>query len=185
VTVRHGFPCSRPLRTLVDLAGVLPHAALDDAVDRALERGLVNPRAIDAELARLRRPGRPGVGALERSITERGLIGAPEPSVLESRFARLLARNGIAPLAAEVRPAGMGMPWRIDFLLAPGLHAEVDGYAYHGRTRDFRRDLHRMNRLQAAGLVVLRFSWYDVCHDGPKVIGDIRDALARAASRPA
>jgi hypothetical protein len=85
--VRNGIPVTDPVRTLADLGDVVGRADLDGAVDRALAAKLVGVAGLEQEIERLARYGRRGVGALRRSLEERGFAG-PSPSVLESRTVR-------------------------------------------------------------------------------------------------
>src|SRR5262249_20300649 len=127
---RRQVPCANPLRTLVDFAAIARDWQLDDATDKALASRLLTVDAIESELSRLGRRGRTGVGRMRAALLRRGFVGAPHPSVLESRYLRLLYQAGITPLEAEV-VVGEGGRYRIDTLLTPTLASEVDGYAHH------------------------------------------------------
>lgn len=175
------IPCTNPLRTLVDFAGVAPADATDDAVDRALATRLVTVDGLLAEVGRLARQGRRGVGGLRWALDRRGLIGAPRPSVLESRLLRLLARGGIQPAGVEVRVDGEDGRYRLDVALSSRLALEVDGYRYHAGSDVMGRDLHRHNDLGLQGWVVLRFTWVDVVRDGDRLLAQVREALRRFA----
>ncbi|HET6794180.1 MAG TPA: hypothetical protein VFH45_07055, partial [Acidimicrobiales bacterium] len=111
-----GFPVTNPLRTLVDLAGVVSSNEIDEAVDRALATKLLTVEAIQAEVGRLSRHGRKGTGAMRRALARRGLVEGPSPSVLEARFHRLLKMAGITPVATEV-VAGPEGQFRVDTLI--------------------------------------------------------------------
>ena len=180
--VRHcstwrGIPCTNPLRTLVDLAGVTHRHHLDDAVDRAIATRLVTVEAIEAEIDRLSQHGRPGVGLLRRALTGRGYSQAPSPSVLESRTLRLLSRGGIQPEGVEV--CVDDGRYRLDVALAARLAMEVDGYAYHATPEAMGRDLRRRRDLGRMGWTVLPFTWLDITCDGPRVLQEVRGALRR------
>ena len=176
-----GIPSTNPLRTLVDLAGVTTGRQLDDAVDRALAARLVTVEGLLAEAGRLARPGRRGVGRLRDALGRRGLIGAPHPSVLESRLLRLLARGGVTVAGVEVRVDGEDGRYRLDVVLSSRVALEVDGYRYHAGADVMERDLHRHNDLGLQGWVVLRFTWVDVVRDGDRMLNQVRDALRRYA----
>jgi hypothetical protein len=177
-----GFVCTNPMRTLVDLAAELAPPVLDDTVDRALLSGLVSPEALAAEAARTQHRGRAGPRQLLRSLASRGLVGSPKPSVLESRVERLFAAAGIEPLGAQVPTDDIGGVYVLDYLLAPDLVVEVEGFVYHSRSGDHRRDNDRFNELQIAHLRTLKFTWYDVCHRPDHVVAVIRRALAPRAT---
>jgi very-short-patch-repair endonuclease len=175
------IPCTNPPRTLVDVAAVVPPRLLDDAVDRALAARLVTVEGLLAEVARLARRGRPGVGVLRAALDRRGLAGAPHPSVLESRLLRLLDRGGIRPAAVEVRVDGADGRYRLDVALSSKVALEVDGYRYHAGPEAMGADLQRHNDLRLQGWVVLRFTWVDVVRDGDRVLAQVRQALRRFA----
>ncbi|MDQ2728055.1 MAG: endonuclease domain-containing protein [Actinomycetota bacterium] len=173
------IPCTNPLRTLVDFAGVASAGAVDDAVDRALMARLVTVEGLVAEVGRLARQGRRGIGGLRAALGRRGLVGVPHPSVLESRLLRLLARGGIQPAGVEVRVDGEDGCYRLDVVLSTSVALEVDGYRYHAGSDDMGRDLHRHNDLRLQGWVVLRFTWVDVIRDGDRVLAQVGEALRR------
>jgi len=177
VTVRN-IPCTAPLRTVIDVAAVMPPPVVEEAVDRALASKLVTLEAIDAELARSARKGRPGLTALRRTLRWRTLPGSSQPSVLESRVMRLLRQAAIKPLAAEVK-AGPDLRYRVDILIAPGLALEVDGYMYHNSPGQMAEDARRRNRLQLSGVQTLVYTWRDVVYDGHRVVAEVRNALDR------
>ena len=177
VTVRN-IPRTAPLRTLVDLAGVVPPLALEEAVDRALASKLVALEAIEDELKRSARKGRPGLTTLRRTLRSRTLPGSGQPSVLESRVLRLLRQAAIKPVATEVK-AGPDLSYRVDILVAPGLAVEVDGYAYHNGPEQMAEDARRRNRLHLSGLQTLVYTWRDIVYDGHRVVAEVPNALDR------
>lgn len=178
VTQRRGIPCTDPLRALVDLAAVAPAREVDDAVDRALASQLLTVGALEAEIGRLSRSGRCGVGLMRSALHRRGLIGAPAPSVLESRTLRLLRRAGIEPMGVEVR-MGEGGRYRIDIQLTPTLVIEVDGYAFHFSPEQKAEDERRRRRIRLTGVEVLVYTWRDVVYDGAQMLAEIQQAFLR------
>jgi hypothetical protein len=78
------LPVTAPVRTIVDLAGVLDDDDLRMALDRARGRGLVTVRAVGAGLDDLGSVGRPGA----------------------ARLRALLAASGSGPLRPSARMAG-------------------------------------------------------------------------------
>jgi hypothetical protein len=181
VISRRQIPATDPLRTLVDLAAVAPPRALDDAVDRALAKRLLTVTAIEAELARLGRNGRAGAGRMRQTLRRRGLIGAPHPSVLESRALRLLRQYGIEPLGTEVRWGPEGR-YRVDIVLAPNVVMEVDGFAYHADPEQMGEDKRRRTRMRLEGTVVLEYTWRDILYDPQRVIAEVRQVLGTASA---
>jgi hypothetical protein len=180
VTLRH-IPCTDPLRTLVDLAAVSSDRTLDDAVDRALAHKLLTLEAIQAEMKRLSRRGRRGVGKMRAALRRRGFVGAPHPSVLESRTLALLRRHRIEPISTEVRMGPDGR-YRIDVLIAPGVVMEVDGYAYHSDPEQVAEDKRRRNGIRLGGALLLDYTWRDITYDGRRVAAEVRQARAERAA---
>jgi very-short-patch-repair endonuclease len=182
--VRRGIPCTDALRTLVDLGAVVRTRCLSDAVDRALATRLVTVAGLIAELGRVGRPGRTGVGTLRRVLTERGFVGAPEPSVLESKAQRLFRREGL-PVPSFELVTGPEGEYRLDTASQALLLAiEFDGYACHFSPEHLQRDHVRRNRLQAQGWRCLIYTWCDVVRSPRRVACEIADmyaALSRAA----
>lgn len=172
------LPCTNPLRTLVDLGAVTAGGALDEAVDRALARRLVTLEGLQAELGRVSKKGRNGTGRLRASLQRRGLTGAPNPSVLESKTIRLLRRSGIVPLAVEV-VAGPDGRYRLDILLATGVAMEVDGFAYHATPEAKAYDERRRNEIRLSGVFLLVYTWTDIVGDGRRVLIEVHRAMSQ------
>ena len=172
-----GIPCTNPGRTVVDLAGVVNRRRLDEAVDAGLAQRRLTLGGLATELDRLSRRGRPGVGRLRQALDERGYLGAPHPSVLESLVLRLLSRGGIRPCGVEVEVLGAGGRYRLDITLAERVAMEVDGFAYHADPEAMTRDHRRRNELLRLGWKVLVFTWLDVTRDGAGVLTAVRETL--------
>jgi very-short-patch-repair endonuclease len=189
-TVWHrGVACTDPLRTLADLGSCTDTPAVEGAVDRALAKRLVTVRALEAELARMGRRGRRGPAVLRNVLTERGFIGGPSPSVLESRAMRAFRRARVPIGSCEQRAGPEGEYW-IDFTVEPWpggamLAVETHGYVWHFSPEHLGRDLARQRRLTLAGWTYLPFTWRDITDEPDRVADDIWTALAqRHASRP-
>jgi hypothetical protein len=181
VSVRRDIPCTDPLRTLRDLAGVCSPDVLDAAIDAALARRLVSVAALEAEIRRAARPGRTGVGRLRQALARRGMSGAPHPSVLESRVLRLLRRIGIEPVAVEVKVGSDGR-YRVDTLLDPRVAMEVDGYSYHAAPELKAEDERRRGRLRLSGIFVLVYDWTEVLRDTHRIAAECHEAIAKYGS---
>lgn len=166
----------------MDLAAVIDGAVLDAALDRALAKQLVTVEGLLAEVDRLSRRGRRGTARLRENLRRRGLADAPNPSVLESRFLRLLQLSGVQPMSLEVR-AGPGGRYRLDSKLSEEVAVEVDGHAYHHSPEQKTEDERRRNRLRLSGLFVLVYTWRDVTYDGQRVVAEIREALLQSRTR--
>jgi hypothetical protein len=72
-TTAGGLTVTTPMRTMVDLAAVVPGAELAAILDRALRRGLVTRRALVARLETLGTRGRPGTARLRKLL---GTVGS-------------------------------------------------------------------------------------------------------------
>ena len=100
---------------------------------------------------------------------------------MEAEAMRLFRRWGIPILRREVVTGRHGQ-YRIDFLIAPGLVVEVDGFAYHWSPEAKARDEARRNELRLAGLFLLIYTWRDIRFDERRVAAEIASALSRKAS---
>ena len=181
VQLFRGVRCTSPVRTLIDLAAVLPAEATAAALDRALGIRLVRLRDLDD--ATRAGGGVRGTAALRRCLEERGYVGGPEPSVLESRMARLMTRYRLPRPGAEV-VWGDGREYRLDFAYPDiKLVIEVYGYAWHHSPDQLAHDLARQRRLVSEGWTVLAYTWRQVADDPRGVASEI--AAAHRRLRPA
>lgn len=179
--VREGIRCTDPLRVATDLAGVLPADQLAPVIDAALYSRIISARGLVDEISRRGARGRRGPTRLQRLLTQRGLTGGPEPSVLEAEAMRLFKRSGIPVLKREVRYGPDGQ-YRIDFVIAPGIAVEVDGFAHHWSPEAKTRDEARRNQLRLEGLFLLVYTWRDIRYDGRRVATEIVTALMKHAA---
>jgi hypothetical protein len=182
VSYRRGIPCTDPLRTLVDLAVTVDRSTIVEALDKALSTRLVSGQAINAELVRRAARGRRGVRPLREVLTDRGIIGAPHPSVLEQETMGLLNRWGLPVHGREVK-AGPDDRYRLDFMLDPPVAMEVDGYTHHWSPEAKAHDEARRNRLRLDGVFLLVYTWLDVRCDQLRIYHETTTALARYAGR--
>jgi very-short-patch-repair endonuclease len=182
--VRIGIPTTDPLRTLVDLGAVMAAPQLTDMLDRSLATRLVTLQGVVAEVDRLSRHGRPGVKRLRGVIKSRGLVGAPHPSVLESRMLRLLSKHQLPTPAIEITVGPEGQ-YRLDFAYpSVKLAIEVDGYVWHFTPEHQRRDNRRRNWLHANGWHTLIFTWIDVTYHPDEVAAAIQATLHTLTRAP-
>lgn len=175
ISVWRRIPTTRPLRTLVDLAGVAGPELVDGAIDVALSRRLLTIDGLTAEAARLKQRGRRGPAQLMASLQRRGFVGAPAPSVLESRALRLLKKAGIKVLKCEtVVEDGR---YRLDIQLEAHLFLELDGYAYHWSPEHKSHDDTRRNQLSRLGHEILVYDWRTVMRDGRRFVSEVKAAV--------
>lgn len=183
VVVRRGIPCTEAVRTILDCAAGMDPGGIDNLVDRALARRLLRVddlvAVVDGDRAVRRHPGRI---RLARRLAARGVTGAPAPSVLESRTARLLAGIGLPAPKAEL-VWGPQRRYRLDFAYPElKLVVEVDGFAFHFTPEHQRWDNRRSNSLSAAGWTVLRYNWWDVSFDSERVAAEVAAAYRALAA---
>jgi len=147
---RRGLPVTSPIRTLVDLAGVLNERALERAVDEAISHRLVRERDLVHALAPNR--GRPGIRRL-RAIVGDGLAHGVSRSGVERTFRRLIAAAELPMPDFNVRVGRYELDalWH-DYRLA----VEIDTYGTHGGRVPF--ELDRVRDAALSGLQPLRFT---------------------------
>jgi very-short-patch-repair endonuclease/predicted transcriptional regulator of viral defense system len=171
-TTRHGIPVTTPMRTLADLAGIIPPRALDKALEQAEALRLLDVRAID-DVADAN-PGRAGP-ALVRRLVRAHDLGTFTRSDLEAAFLALCRRHGLPPPTVNSYVERM----EVDFSWpAHRLVAEVDGFRYHGTRAAFERDRARDATLTAAGWRVVRFTDRQVRRDAATVAQRLERLLA-------
>ena len=173
-TIHRGVPVTSPLRTLLDLAGVLEYKPLRRAVREAQARGSVDV----AELARrLRGPGpRRGRAKLRRIIATGP---APTGSELEDTVLDLLLEGGFARPDVNV-PIRMGGRVVIPDFRWPAqrLVLEADGAAYHDNPLAREDDAERQALLEAHGERVLRVTWAQAVARASETLRRVRAAGA-------
>jgi very-short-patch-repair endonuclease len=175
VTHLRAVPTTTPVRTLIDLAGLLPPDVLRRAVRQAEVLRLVDHRLLVGELRRAR--GRRGTAALAR-ILEVG--PAPTRSELEDRMLELLLRNGFPRPLVNARPEGVARAVEVDFLFEDlRLVLETDGDRYHGTRLAREADAARQADLEAAGYRVVRFTWRQVTEHEAQTVKRLRAAIRR------
>jgi Protein of unknown function (DUF559) len=148
-TTHRGIPITTPARTIIDLAGTLQALPLEQALDQADRRGLIDfaelkarpiPRSLKAILARYTGP----------TFTR---------SELEDRFNAICDNHKLPRPASNTIIEGeeVDFAWR-----KPRLIVEVDGYGYHRSPSRFENDRERDVTLALAGWHVMRFTWTQV-----------------------
>jgi very-short-patch-repair endonuclease len=156
---RRGIRVTSPVRTLLDLATVLPRLELERAVEQAeilrlLTRTQLEPRA--------------------RGLLRRILADAHEPAFTRSEAeARLLALIRKARLPAPETNVRIG-GYEVDFVWREQkLVVEVDGFAYHSTREAFERDRRKDADLRALGLRTTRITYRQIAHEAEATIASI------------
>ncbi len=181
VSLWRRFPVTKPARTIVDLGAVLPPDEVEDALDRALARRLINVAGVEWMRNQVSRQGRGGAGVIGRILDQRALGAEPPDGLLEPRMARLLTDARLPPAEFQYRiyTADRVFLARVDFAYPDLLLAiEVDGYETHGSPREMARDFVRQNGLVPYRWHVLRFTWTQVVKESRMVAAAISEALA-------
>jgi hypothetical protein len=157
------IPVTSALRTLFDLAGVLPVQQLERLVDELLAAGTVKLGAVARRFAQYRRPGRRGVVALAHILEARGPGYVPPASELEALLHEVLCRGGHPPPDWQPpHPAGPAVG-RVDAIFEScKLIVEVDGRRWHSQVEQMEADRHRDIAATLAGYHTMRFMWGDV-----------------------
>jgi very-short-patch-repair endonuclease len=180
---REGFPITRVPRTIIDLASVVDSIAVELALECALRAGLLTIEqlqlAFDGTAQNHR--GRRTIGHLLDKHP-----GRPTESALETMVWQLIAGSDLSmPIRQhEVRDTNGRLIGRVDLAYVEArLAIEVDGYAYHSSSRDFRHDRARQNQLAGLGWTLYRVTWQDVRRRGPQVLKEIGDLLEHCLAR--
>ena len=172
-TTHLGIPITTPLRTIIDLASTLEPLALEQALDQADRRGLIDfaelktrpiPRSLQAVLSRYT-PAPPSPAANSRTAS------SPSATTTTSR-----ARSA-TPSSKAKKSTSPGANRR--------LIVEVDGYGYHRSPSRFENDRERDVMLTIAGWHVMRFTWTQVTTRPNWVAEAVRARAARLGGLPA
>jgi very-short-patch-repair endonuclease/predicted transcriptional regulator of viral defense system len=144
VTTQEGIPVTTVERTIIDLARTTRPEKLEQLVDAADQRRIV-------DFATLRQANPASLQAVLRAYDP-----APTRSELERRFLNICKRHGIE--RPEVNQIVEG--YLVDFVWRDRrLIVEVDGYEYHRAPGKFETDRERDAELGAKDWRVRRFTW--------------------------
>ena len=164
VTAENGIPVTTVMQTLLDLAATVDRTTVEQAVDAAERRGLVEA---GAEVP----AGRNGARLLREVLGEH--VAAPTRSELERRFLVLCREDGIPAPEVNTIVAGVevDMVWH-----AWRLVVELDGGNHRSRIV-FESDHERDARLTLAGYRTERFTWQQVTEAPERVAAVVRAAM--------
>jgi very-short-patch-repair endonuclease len=171
-TRHYGIPVTTPVQTLVDIASDLKRDDLEQAINEADKRRLVDPERLRAALDSL--PRAPGIGILRATLDYRTFTMTD--THLERLFLPIAAAAGL--------PKPLTQQWvngfRVDFYWPDlGLVVETDGLTYHRTPAQQAEDAVRDQTHTAAGLVPLRFTRAQVKYEPERV----REVLMAVAGR--
>ena len=175
---RNGFRVSTPMRTLLDLAAVLPPDLLERTLDTAHRRGLIELRRFRAYLDVNGHRALPGSGDLRRMVAARD-PDAAIASDLETLFFVDLRRVRLplpVPQYRVVVPSGRKR--YIDFAYpSERVAIELDSYAEHGGPKPFVSDRVRRNEVEAMRWHFLHFTWEQVKSGSVSYLMPLADIL--------
>ncbi len=161
------LPTTAIPQILLDLAATEPLRTVRRALAKADYAGILDVRAIEAEL----RPGRPGAARLRRALTEHQPRLALTKSGLETLLIEICEKERIALPEVNVRVAG----WEVDALWRQErIAVELDGYGNHRSPAQVKRDRRKELALRAAGYVPVRYSEEQLTRHRNQVVADLR-----------
>jgi len=188
VRVHQGITVTRPERTLVDVAGVVPIDVATSMLESAVHLGLTTPEHIWRYLSRYGGPGCRGAGRVRSILEARGPTARPTESGLEDLALRVLFRYGARPPVRQYVIHVPGRPpIRLDMAYAPPvkLALEVDSALWHSDSESYRRDRAKWNLLVALGWTLLILTDFDLHERPEQLVGDViaaHDRLSRVAA---
>lgn len=178
-----GIPTTPVGRTLLDLGAVVGSARVQQAVDDAREKGLVDWDGLVDTLVMHSRRGRDGIGLL-RTILDRNFVEVSQVDGAVERLVFLLLKNANLPPAVlghelsvrgEVYRLGPCYP---DHKVAIELEGDEELSCASARSVHYER----LNVLGVAGWSVYRFSQWDYLDRPKDIVRYIRDALSAPAT---
>ena len=183
VTHVDGVPVTRPARTVVDLAALVPVPRVAALLDRLWSDRLVTWDELARCLAELDQRGRRGIKVMRALLDARGQDYIPPASALERRAEYILGEHGVTGLERQVRLGGEEFAGRVDLLHPPSdVVLEVQSDRWHTSLVDRAADAARRAHLEALGYVVVEV-WESQLFHGPYDWADGVAALIRRRTR--
>lgn len=175
------IPVTTPARTLVDLGAVCRPSVVEMAVDRALNRELLNRDDLERALRRLGRQGRNGVGVLRSILRQRGSTIGKTASDMETRVLQVLRRHGLPTPELQYEIAREGVVLERADAAYPQwrLAIEYDSDEFHTGVQQRRRDSDRRNDLIHVDWVQITAHAGDVAAGGTRLVHAIRARAQR------
>lgn len=179
------IPCLTLAHTIISLAGRASSEQLDEAVDDALVRRLVDLDELQDRFATWAPRRRPGVKTLRNILEGKGGGHVPPTSKLERILRTFLSSSGLPEFQFEYElpwwPEGEG---RVDaYAPSCSLIVEADGRAWHTREAEMVRDRQRDNLAAANGHATLRFTWIDLTRYADDTLAILRQTVAARGTR--
>lgn len=160
VISRGGLRCTSPLRTVLDLSGLLAVAELGKLVDHFLRNKMLRLEELRDRVSRTRpAPGR-SVRKLQQVLRDRIPGYDPGESELEGRLARIIARAGLPAPTQQHRVSYGTARYRVDFAWPERkLYLEGNGFGWHQLSTDLDNDATRQNELVLDGWMPIEITW--------------------------
>lgn len=174
-----GLPITSIERTLFDCGRFLGPKQVGPALDHAVRDGLTTYARFQRRVQELGRSGRNGTTTSRLVLADRGY---GDGFGFEKAMRGLLRDEGFPAPKREYRVHVGERRYRVDFAYPEAMVGiECDSSEWHELHYQTMQDLKRQNRIQNAGLHLLRFTVDRLREDRAEVADEIRDALARRA----
>jgi hypothetical protein len=175
-----GVPLTSAIRTLIDLARVLPSDQLARCVDSAIRDGLASEDALHRRIVQLRSQGRFGLPLLHEVLAGFEVTRGGH-SWLEREYLRLLDAAGLPkPNMQQVLSRAGDRLIRVDCRFPDtNVVVELLGYRFHRTRAQLDRDAARYNALLHDGFRPFQFSYAQVVTAVDYVVSTTARALAR------
>ena len=175
---------TNPVRTVIDLAGVLPAPRFDHVIDEGRRRMLIAECPLREAFGRLGGRGRSGTRRLAQ-LLDAGEFQLPVPgSPFERRLLHFIEDHALRrpERQYEIKDALGRFVARVD-LAYPDLMVaiECDGKKHHFGTNDWEADLERRSKLAALGWRVIHISWDMLVNRPQEVLRLLQEALGQPA----
>jgi hypothetical protein len=178
-----GMPVTSPVRTLLDLARVLPSDQLAACVDSALRDGGTNEDLLHRRIEALRSQGRFGLPLLHEVLAGHEVTRGGQ-SWLEREYLRLISRAGVPrPDTQPVLSRAGDRLVRVDCRF-PGTNVVVEllGYRFHRSRGQMATDATRYNALLAKGYSPYQFTYGQIVSEADYVVTTTKIALSGLAA---
>jgi very-short-patch-repair endonuclease len=174
---RHkNIPVTTPTQTLLDIAGSLSAEQYERAVNEAVNKDLVDPEELRAQLDAI--GPQPGVRPLRR-LLDRDTYVCTETE-LEQRFVPIARRAGLPKPATQVHLGSR----RVDFFFRElGIVVEANSLRFHRTASQQANDARRTQAHIAAGLLPIPFTHHQITYEPKYVENTLRGAVDSRPSR--
>jgi very-short-patch-repair endonuclease len=173
--VRDGIPATSPIRTIFDLAAMVPMRELERAFHEAEARQVTD--RISLPMLMERYPGRRGAKNLRALLDARKPVGITRND-FEEAFVALVDRYGLPRPRMNADLAIRGRFFEIDALWErERVAVELDSRRIHGTHRKFESDRQRGRILIAEGWRTMHVTWRQLQEEPTAIAEDLEQAL--------